>query len=48
MLGRPTDAALALGHTFAAAVAEFVTTGAVNGWPLYTPAAAAARIRHFS
>ncbi|MFJ1750620.1 carboxylesterase/lipase family protein [Streptomyces sp. NPDC088116] len=46
MLGRPTDAERALGHTFATAVAEFVTTGSVNDWLPYTPATAA-RIRHF-
>ncbi|MCX4911325.1 carboxylesterase/lipase family protein [Streptomyces sp. NBC_00878] len=46
MLGRPTDAVRALGHTFATAVAEFVTTGSVNDWLPYAPATAA-RIRHF-
>ena len=30
MLGRPTDAQRALGHTFATAVTEFVATGSVN------------------
>ncbi|MFF3467066.1 carboxylesterase/lipase family protein [Streptomyces sp. NPDC002619] len=46
MLGRPTDTVRALGHTFATAVAEFVTTGSVNDWLPYTPTTAA-RIRHF-
>jgi para-nitrobenzyl esterase len=46
MLGRPADTVWALGHTFAAAVAEFVTTGSVNDWLPYTPATVA-RIRHF-
>ncbi|GGN65214.1 carboxylic ester hydrolase [Streptomyces albiflavescens] len=46
MLGKPTDTDRALGHTFATAVAEFVTTGSVNDWLPYAPATAA-RIRHF-
>ncbi|MFF3467652.1 carboxylesterase family protein [Streptomyces sp. NPDC002619] len=46
MLGRPTDAERALGHTFATGVAEFVTTGSVNDWLPYTPTTAA-RIQHF-
>ncbi|MFF4260064.1 carboxylesterase/lipase family protein [Streptomyces sp. NPDC001663] len=46
MLGRPTDAVRTLGHTFATAVAEFVTTGSVSDWLPYTPTTAA-RIRHF-
>ncbi|MDV9174734.1 carboxylesterase family protein [Streptomyces sp. W16] len=46
MLGRPTDAAQALGRTFATAVAEFVTTGSVHDWLPYAPATAA-RVRHF-
>ncbi|SOE06738.1 carboxylesterase/lipase family protein [Streptomyces sp. Ag109_G2-15] len=46
MLGKPTAAERAMGHTFATAVAEFVTTGSVNDWLPYAPATAA-RIRHF-
>jgi para-nitrobenzyl esterase len=47
MLGEPTDAQRALGHTFATAVTEFVTTGSVNDWLPYATATAA-RIRHFA
>ncbi|WP_433189717.1 carboxylesterase/lipase family protein [Actinoallomurus sp. CA-150999] len=46
MLGKPTDSERTLGHGFATAVAEFVTTGSVNDWPPYAPATAT-RIRHF-
>ncbi|MFG2126052.1 carboxylesterase family protein [Streptomyces sp. NPDC048710] len=37
MLGTPTDVERALGRTFATAVAEFVTTGSVYGWPPSAP-----------
>jgi len=33
MLGQPGDAEHALGHRFASAVAEFITSGSVNDWP---------------
>jgi para-nitrobenzyl esterase len=46
MLGSPGDAERALGHAFASAVAEFVTTGSVSDWLPYAPTTAA-RIRHF-
>ncbi|MFI6492335.1 hypothetical protein [Streptomyces sp. NPDC050564] len=47
MLGKPQDAQRALGHLFAGAVAEFVTTRSVHDWLPYAPAAGA-RIRHFA
>ncbi|MFF7474973.1 carboxylesterase family protein [Streptomyces sp. NPDC008092] len=46
MLGRVGDAQRALGHEFAAAVAEFVRTGTVHDWLPYAPGTAA-RVRHF-
>ena len=46
MLGSPGDAERALGHAFAGAVAEFVTTGSVSDWLPYAPTTAA-RVRHF-
>jgi para-nitrobenzyl esterase len=44
MLGRPGDAEYALGHRFASAVAEFITSGSVNDWPSY----ATGYIQHFA
>ncbi|MFF7188133.1 carboxylesterase/lipase family protein [Streptomyces sp. NPDC008222] len=46
MLGRPGEAQRALGHSFASAVAAFVTTGSATDWLPYAPATAA-RVRHF-
>jgi para-nitrobenzyl esterase len=40
------DTQRVLGHTFATAVAEFVTAATAGDWPPYAPATAA-RIRHF-
>ncbi|MCI3276951.1 carboxylesterase family protein [Streptomyces cylindrosporus] len=46
MLGSFGDAERTLGHTFATAVAEFVTTGSVSDWLPYA-SGTAARIRRF-
>ncbi|MER5885867.1 carboxylesterase family protein [Streptomyces sp. NPDC001941] len=45
MLGTPTEADRVLGRAFAAAVAEFVTTGAVGDWRPYEPDGTF--VRHF-
>lgn len=45
-VGAPSDTELALGWSFATAVAAFVATGSASDWLPYAPAATA-RIRHF-